>query len=235
MWHTALLAPWFVSSALVCGTALVLVVAIALRRAGYLSLDQAYHGEAREAARRRSSWWTCTSSAATCSPTASPAARGAEVVAMLTAGPLAPLLLDGGRRLRPLRRHLLHAGAAHQRPAGRRLAARDPRHLLQARAAARRRLPDRQPGLRRPAHSHAAHGRWIPASPASTAGMVYWPTPLEFGVTLGVVALGACWCSCWASSSCPFARKTTRRLPSNRPSYVQARAAPSRRGVPLVR
>ena len=23
------------------------------------------------------------------------------------------------------------------------------------------------------------------------AGMVYWPTPLEFGVTLGVVALGA--------------------------------------------
>ena len=41
-WHTALLAPWFVSSALVCGTALVLVVAIALRRAGYLSLDQSY-------------------------------------------------------------------------------------------------------------------------------------------------------------------------------------------------
>ena len=38
-WHTAILAPWFVSSALVCGTALVLVVAIALRRAGYLSLD----------------------------------------------------------------------------------------------------------------------------------------------------------------------------------------------------
>ncbi len=30
------------SSALVCGTALVMVVAIALRRAGYLSLDQAY-------------------------------------------------------------------------------------------------------------------------------------------------------------------------------------------------
>ena len=40
MWHTALLAPWFVSSALVCGTALVLVVVIALRRAGYLELEQ---------------------------------------------------------------------------------------------------------------------------------------------------------------------------------------------------
>ena len=40
-WHTALLAPWFVSSALVCGVALVLVVVIALRKAGYLELDQA--------------------------------------------------------------------------------------------------------------------------------------------------------------------------------------------------
>ncbi len=41
MWHTALLAPWFVSSALVCGTALVICTVIALRAAGYLKLDQA--------------------------------------------------------------------------------------------------------------------------------------------------------------------------------------------------
>ena len=34
MWHTALLAPWFVSSALVCGTALVICVVVALRAAG---------------------------------------------------------------------------------------------------------------------------------------------------------------------------------------------------------
>ena len=40
MWHTALLGPWFVSSALVCGVALVLVVVIALRKAGYLELAQ---------------------------------------------------------------------------------------------------------------------------------------------------------------------------------------------------
>ncbi|MEF9925738.1 MAG: NrfD/PsrC family molybdoenzyme membrane anchor subunit [Raoultibacter sp.] len=39
-WNTALLAPWFVSSALVCGVALVLVVVIALRRAGYMELAQ---------------------------------------------------------------------------------------------------------------------------------------------------------------------------------------------------
>lgn len=37
-WHTALLAPWFVSSALVCGTALVLAVVIALRAAGYFDV-----------------------------------------------------------------------------------------------------------------------------------------------------------------------------------------------------
>ena len=38
-WHTALLAPWFVSSALVCGTALVMIVVIALRKVGYMDLD----------------------------------------------------------------------------------------------------------------------------------------------------------------------------------------------------
>ncbi|MCD8317134.1 MAG: polysulfide reductase NrfD [Eggerthellaceae bacterium] len=41
-WYTALLAPWFVSSALVCGTGLVLIVVIALRKANYLSLEQSY-------------------------------------------------------------------------------------------------------------------------------------------------------------------------------------------------
>ncbi|MEG0072735.1 MAG: NrfD/PsrC family molybdoenzyme membrane anchor subunit [Raoultibacter sp.] len=40
MWHTALLAPWFVSSALVCGVALVLAVVIGLRKIGYLKLAQ---------------------------------------------------------------------------------------------------------------------------------------------------------------------------------------------------
>lgn len=38
-WHTALLAPWFVSSALVSGLALVLLVVVALRHSGYLSVE----------------------------------------------------------------------------------------------------------------------------------------------------------------------------------------------------
>lgn len=39
-WHTALMGPWFVASALDCGTGLVLIVCLALRRAGYLKLEQ---------------------------------------------------------------------------------------------------------------------------------------------------------------------------------------------------
>lgn len=39
-WHTALMGPWFVASALDCGTALVLIVVIALGRAGYLDIDK---------------------------------------------------------------------------------------------------------------------------------------------------------------------------------------------------
>lgn len=41
-WNTALMGPWFVSSALVCGTALVIVVVSALRRVGYLALEERY-------------------------------------------------------------------------------------------------------------------------------------------------------------------------------------------------
>ena len=111
MWHTALLAPWFVSSALVCGTALVMVVAIALRRAGYLSLDQAYL---------------------------------VKLAKLLGAFVVVDLYFFGCDLL------------TEAFPGG--LVAGHRGHLLQARAAARRRLPDRQPGLRRPANPHAAHG-----------------------------------------------------------------------------
>ncbi len=41
LWHTALSGPLVVSSALVCGTALVLVVIIALRKAGLPDVEQA--------------------------------------------------------------------------------------------------------------------------------------------------------------------------------------------------
>ena len=89
MWHTALLAPWFVSSALVCGTALVMVVVIALRKAGYLSLDQAY---LVKLAKLLGAFVMVDLYFFGCDllTEAFPGGSGAEVVAMLTAGPLAP-------------------------------------------------------------------------------------------------------------------------------------------------
>ncbi len=88
MWHTALLAPWFVSSALVCGTGLVLIVSVILRKVGYLSLDQARGqlGQASGCVRvRRSVFLRLRSSYRGFS-----AASGAAVVDMLAFGPLAP-------------------------------------------------------------------------------------------------------------------------------------------------
>ena len=89
MWHTALLAPWFVSSALVCGTALVMTVAIALRRAGYLELDQSYMVKL---AKLLGAFVMVDLYFFGCDllTEAFPGGSGAEVVAMLATGPLAP-------------------------------------------------------------------------------------------------------------------------------------------------
>ncbi|MTU59230.1 polysulfide reductase [Parabacteroides merdae] len=89
MWHTALLAPWFVSSALVCGVALVLVVVIALRKAGYLELAQEHVVKMLKLlgvfVMVDLYFFGCD-----LLTEGFPAGSGAEVVAMLTTGPLAP-------------------------------------------------------------------------------------------------------------------------------------------------
>lgn len=89
MWHTALMAPWFVSSALVCGTALVLVVVIALRKAGYLSLDQSYVVKMT----KMLGAFVCVDLyffGCDLLTEAFPNGEGTEIVSMLTVGPLAP-------------------------------------------------------------------------------------------------------------------------------------------------
>lgn len=88
-WHTALLAPWFVSSALVCGTALVLAVVVALRRAGWLELDQAH---VVKMAKLLGAFVVVDLYFFGCDLLTSgfPQGSGAEVVAMLVSGPLAP-------------------------------------------------------------------------------------------------------------------------------------------------
>ena len=89
MWHTALLAPWFVSSALVCGTALVMAIAIGLRKAGYLDLDQA---NIVKLAKLLGAFVLVDLYFFGCDllTEAFPAGSGLEVVQMLIFGPLAP-------------------------------------------------------------------------------------------------------------------------------------------------
>jgi len=89
MWHTALLAPWFVSSALVCGTGLVLVVCIALRKSGYIAFEDS---SMQKLAKMLGAFILVDLYFFGCDLLTAgyPGAEGAEVVAMLTSGPLAP-------------------------------------------------------------------------------------------------------------------------------------------------
>ena len=187
MWHTALLAPWFVSSALVCGTALVMVVAIALRRSGYLSLDQSY---LVKLAKLLGAFVMVDLYFFGCDllTEAFPGGSGAEVVAMLTAGPLAPYFwtevvgcaLCAVICFTPALRTnaLLVAGS-----------------LLAILGIFCKRVQLLVGGFQIANLDYA--GPLTPmqhtAFDSGLAGiygqMVYWPTPLEFGVTLGVVAL----------------------------------------------
>ena len=234
MWHTALLAPWFVSSALVCGTALVMVVAIALRRAGYLSLDQAY---LVKLAKLLGAFVDGGPVLLRLRPAHRGVPRrlgGAEVVAMLTAGPLVPYFwtevvgcaLCAVICFTPALRTnaLLVAGS-----------------LLAILGIFCKRVQLLVGGFQIANLDYAGpltpmqHTAWDSglAGIYGRHGLLADAAGARRDARRG--GTWACWCSCWASSSCPFARKTTRRLPSNRPSYVQARAAPSRRGSLLVR
>ncbi len=89
MWHTALMAPWFVSSALVCGTGLVMIVVIALRAAGYLKLDQAY---IVKMSKMLGAFLLVDLYFFGCDLLTEgfPGGESAGIVSMLTAGPLAP-------------------------------------------------------------------------------------------------------------------------------------------------
>ena len=83
MWHTALLAPWFVSSAL------VMAAVIGLRKAGYLKLDQVY---LVKLAKLLGAFVLVDLYFFGCDLLTAgfPAGSGLEVVQMLVSGPLAP-------------------------------------------------------------------------------------------------------------------------------------------------
>lgn len=189
LWHTALLAPWFVSSALVCGVALVLVVVIALRKAGYLELDQA---NVVKLAKMLGAFVLVDLYFFGCDllTSAFPGGSGAEVVGMLTAGPLAPFFwtevvgcaLCAVVCFAPrLRTSPLIVVAS----------------LLAIVGIFCKRVQLLVGGFQIPNIDYAGPMTQYTVTDASGTmasayqGMVYFPTPLEFGVALGVIGLGA--------------------------------------------
>ncbi len=188
-WYTALLAPWFVTSALVCGTALVLVVVIALRKAGYMELAQ----ENVVKMAKMLGAFVCVDLyffACDLLTSAFPGGSGTEVVDMLVSGPLAPFFwveivgcalaavvcFVPKLRTNPL---LVAAG------------------LLAIIGIFCKRAQLLVGGFQIPNIDYAgvmtqySVTDWAAGMAGAYQGMVYWPTPLEFGVALGVFGLGA--------------------------------------------
>ena len=189
MWHTALLAPWFVSSALVCGTALVMCASVALRAVGYLVWNQA---NLVRLAKLLGAFVVVDLYFFGCDllTEAFPAGSGTEVVEMLTTGPLAPffwievvgcavcavICLVPNLRTTPLlvvASLLAIVGIFCKRVqllvGGFQLANLDLAGFL----------------------TSSSLSDWeVHLLPNSSSALVYCPTPLEFGVTIGVIALG---------------------------------------------
>jgi molybdopterin-containing oxidoreductase family membrane subunit len=87
-WYTALLGPWFVSSALVSGLALVLIVVVVLRKTGYLGLEQ---DQISKMAKLLGIFTAVDLYFFGCDLLTSgfPGGTGGEIVSMLVSGPLA--------------------------------------------------------------------------------------------------------------------------------------------------
>ena len=189
MWHTALLGPWFVSSALVCGVALVLVVVIALRKAGYLELDQA---NVVKLVKMLGAFVVVDLYFFGCDLLTAgfPGGSGSEIVAMLATGPLAPFFwvevvgcaLCAAVCFTPkLRTDPLVVVAS----------------LLAIVGIFCKRAQLLVGGFQIPNLDYAGPMTqytvtdWATGMTGAYQGMVYWPTPIEFGIVLGVVGLGA--------------------------------------------
>ena len=189
MWHTALLAPWFVSSALVCGTALVLVVVIALRRAGYLELEQRH---VVKLAKMLGAFVLVDLYFFGCDLLTEgfPGGSGTEVVAMLTSGSLAPFfwveiigcaLAAVVCFVPKLRTNPLLVVASLLAIVG--IFCKRVQLLVGG-------FQVTNIDLAGPVTSMTVTN-WEGGMAGAYQGMVYWPTALEFGVVLGVVGLGA--------------------------------------------
>ena len=189
MWHTALMAPWFVSSALVCGTALVIVVVAALRRAGYLELDQAH---LVRLAKLLGAFICVDLYFFGCDLLTEgfPMGDGAEIVAMLTTGALAPFFW-AQIILSVVAAVICFTPSARTTPL-----------LVVASVAAIvaifcKRVQILVGGFQAPNIDLAGPvtsltvTNWENGMAGAYNGLVYFPTALELGIVVGVIALGA--------------------------------------------
>ena len=187
MWHTALLAPWFVSSALVCGTGLVMVVIIAMDKAGYLKVQRANLVKLAKLL----GVFVCVDLyffGCDLLTEAFPAAGGMAVVDMLVSGPLAPffwgevvlsvvalvIAFVPGLRTNPL---LEVAGSAAI------LAIFCKRVQLLVGGFQIANID--YPAVLTP----YTITDWEGSMAQAYSGLVYWPTALEFGIAVGVIGL----------------------------------------------
>ncbi|MDO4291317.1 MAG: polysulfide reductase NrfD [Eggerthellaceae bacterium] len=189
MWHTALLGPWFVSSALVCGTALVLVACVALRRAGYLGF--ARENEVKLA--KLLGAFVCVDLyffGCDLLTEAFPQGSGMEVVQMLVSGQLAPFFwvevvgcaVCAAICFAPkLRTTPLLVVASLLAIVG--IFCKRVQLLVGGFQVANIDMA----GVVTP----MTVTNWEAGLAGAYEGMVYWPQPIEFGVALGVVALAA--------------------------------------------
>ncbi len=188
MWHTALLAPWFVSSALVCGTALVICVAVALRAAGYLKWEQA---NLVKLAKLLGAFVMVDLYFFGCDLLTEgfPAGSGLEVVDMLTTGPLAPYFwveiigcaVCAVICFTPaLRTNTLLVAGSLLAIAG--IFCKRVQLLVGGFQLANLDMAGPLTPMQHTTFDAGLSGIY--------GAMVYWPTPLEFGVALGVAALG---------------------------------------------
>lgn len=187
MWYTALLGPWFVSSALVCGTALVMIVGAALTRAKYITLT--YENLVKLA--KLLGAFLCVDLyfyACDLLTEAFPAASGTMVVDMLVAGPLAPffwieiilsvvaIVICFAPSLRSNALLMVAAASGIIAIFCKRVS------LL----VGGFQLPNLDfPAVMTP--FTVTH--WQGNMEQAYSSMVYWPAPIEFGVALGVIAL----------------------------------------------
>lgn len=188
-WHTALLGPWFVSSALVSGTALVIIVVVALRKAGYLELDQRY---LVKLAKMLGAFLCVDLYFFGCDLLTSgyPGGSGAEVVSMLTTGVLAPFFWTEviGCAV---------AAAVCFVPKARTSAGLVVASALAILGILCKRIQLIIGGFQLANLDYAgvvtSHTvtNWEAGWAGAYQGLVYAPTMLEFGVMLGVLGLGA--------------------------------------------